>query len=380
MFKTSPIFEANYQSTAKIVINQGGTSSGKTYSILQVLILKAIENPSATITIVGQDIPNLKSGALRDMQTIVAKSPEIQSWIKAYNASDRIFTFVNDAVMEFKSYDNGQDAKSGKRAFLFLNEVNGIDEEIFHELYMRTTHQTFMDFNPNAKFWVHDKLIGLPEVQLIISDHRHNPFVPDSIRQKIEDLKDQDIELWKVYARGLTGKVEGLVFRNWDICQGIPAQAELISYGLDFGFSNSPTAVSKIFKMDGEIYAQEILYETGLTNQDISDRFLNLGVKKTEIIVADSAEPKSIEELRRLGWRIEPAQGKEKRVMIDIMRRFKIHITANSKNFIREISSYKYKDDGSNEPIKKDDHLLDGMMYVGLNKFRITNSGKYAIR
>jgi phage terminase large subunit len=380
MFKTSPIFEANYQSTAKIVINQGGTSSGKTYSILQVLILKAIENPSATITIVGQDIPNLKSGALRDMQTIVAKSPEIQSWIKAYNASDRIFTFVNDAVMEFKSYDNGQDAKSGKRAFLFLNEVNGIDEEIFHELYMRTTHQTFMDFNPNAKFWVHDKLIGLPEVQLIISDHRHNPFVPDSIRQKIEDLKDQDIELWKVYARGLTGKVEGLVFRNWDICQGIPAQAEFIAYALDFGFSNSPTAVSKIFKMDGDIYAQEILYETGLTNQDISDRFLNLGVKKTEIIVADSAEPKSIEELRRLGWRIEPAQGKEKRVMIDIMRRFKIHITANSKNFIREISSYKYKDDGSNEPIKKDDHLLDGMMYVGLNKFRITNSGRYAIR
>jgi len=380
MFKTSPIFEANYQSTAKIVINQGGTSSGKTYSILQVLILKAIENPSATITIVGQDIPNLKSGALRDMQTIVAKSPEIQSWIKAYNASDRIFTFVNDAVMEFKSYDNGQDAKSGKRAFLFLNEVNGIDEEIFHELYMRTTHQTFMDFNPNAKFWVHDKLIGLPEVQLIISDHRHNPFVPDSIRQKIEDLKDQDIELWKVYARGLTGKVEGLVFRNWDICQGIPDQAEFIAYALDFGFSNSPTAVSKIFKMDGDIYAQEILYETGLTNQDISDRFLNLGVKKTEIIVADSAEPKSIEELRRLGWRIEPAQGKEKRVMIDIMRRFKIHITANSKNFIREISSYKYKDDGSNEPIKKDDHLLDGMMYVGLNKFRITNSGRYAIR
>jgi phage terminase large subunit len=380
MFKTSPIFEANYQSTAKIVINQGGTSSGKTYSILQVLILKAIENPSATITIVGQDIPNLKSGALRDMQTIVAKSPEIQSWIKAYNASDRIFTFVNDAVMEFKSYDNGQDAKSGKRAFLFLNEVNGIDEEIFHELYMRTTHQTFMDFNPNAKFWVHDKLIGLPEVQLIISDHRHNPFVPDSIRQKIEDLKNQDIELWKVYARGLTGKVEGLVFRNWDICQGIPAQAEFIAYALDFGFSNSPTAVSKIFKMDGEIYTQEILYETGLTNQDISDRFLNLAVKKTEIIVADSAEPKSIEELRRLGWRIEPAQGKEKRVMIDIMRRFKIHITANSKNFIREISSYKYKDDGSNEPIKKDDHLLDGMMYVGLNKFRITNSGRYAIR
>lgn len=380
MFKTSPIFEANYQSRSKIVINQGGTSSGKTYSILQVLILKAIENANCTITIVGQDIPNLKSGALRDMQTILAKSPEIQKWVKNYNASDRIFTFVNDAVMEFKSYDNGQDAKSGKRTFLFLNEVNGIEEEIFHELYMRTTDQTFMDFNPNAKFWVHDKLLGLPEVQLIISDHRHNPFVPDSIRQKIEALKDQDLELWKVYARGLTGKVEGLVFRNWDICQKIPDQAEFIAYGLDFGFSNSPTAMSKICKMDGEIYAEELIYETGLTNQDISERLQILGIRKHDVIVADSAEPKSIEELRRLGWRIEPAQGKEKRVMIDIMRRFKIHVTAKSKNFIREISTYRYKDDGSNEPIKKHDHLMDGMMYVGLNKFRINNSGKYAIR
>ena len=130
MFQTSVIFERNYNSTAEVVVNQGGTSSGKTYSILQVLCLKAIAEPDQVISVVGQDVPNLKSGALRDMQTIVASSPDIQSWIKGYNASDRIYSFQNGSLIEFKSYQDSQDAKSGKRDYFFLNEANGINFEI----------------------------------------------------------------------------------------------------------------------------------------------------------------------------------------------------------------------------------------------------------
>jgi len=206
LFKTSVVFESNRNSLADIVVNQGGTSSGKTYSILQNLFLHAIEDDNQVITIVGQDIPNLKVGALRDAQTILEHSEILQEFIADYNKSDRIYYFVNGSIMEFKSYEDAQDAKSGKRDYLFINEANGITKEIFDELYIRTKRKTYVDYNPNIEFWVHHELIGKPHVQLIISDHRHNPFLDDKIHEKIEAI--EDAELWKVYARGLTGKLE----------------------------------------------------------------------------------------------------------------------------------------------------------------------------
>ena len=215
MFEGSEVFKSNYSATDKVVVNQGGSSSGKTYSILQVLFLRAIEHPRSVTTIVGETIPNLKSGALRDAQTIVANSPILTKLIASYNATDRVYTLYNGSVLEFKSYETSQSAKSGKRQFLFVNEANGISYEVWNELYLRTTIQAFIDYNPNAEFWVHEKIIGKDGVRLFISDHRHNPYVLPAIREKIEGLKDIDLELWKVYARGRTGRIEGLVFRNW---------------------------------------------------------------------------------------------------------------------------------------------------------------------
>lgn len=385
MFQTSVIFERNYNSIAEVVVNQGGTSSGKTYSILQVLCLKAIEQPDQVISVVGQDVPNLKSGALRDMQSIVASSTDIQSWIKSYNASDRIFTFHNSSIIEFKSYQDSQDAKSGKRDYFFLNEANGISFEIYSELAMRTKKKVFIDYNPNARFWVHDKLIGKEGVELIISDHRHNPFLPDIIRKKIEALRNEDEELWKVYARGMTGKIEGLIYRNWGTIATVPPDAELLGAGLDFGFTNDPTACVLVYRYNGELIIDELLYHKGYTNQDIGQFFNQCGVNKTMPIIADSAEPKSIEEIRRMGFRIEGAlKGKDSLLNgIDILKRFRINVTNRSANIIKELNAYKWKEkDGNatNVPIDSFNHGMDALRYFALNKLANKNVGKYGIK
>lgn len=385
MFQTSVIFERNYNSIAEVVVNQGGTSSGKTYSILQVLCLKAIEQPDQVISVVGQDVPNLKSGALRDMQSIVASSTDIQSWIKGYNASDRIFTFYNGSIIEFKSYQDSQDAKSGKRDYFFLNEANGISFEIYSELAMRTKKKVYIDYNPNARFWVHDKLIGKEGTELIISDHRHNPFLPDVIRKKIEALREDDEELWKVYARGVTGKIEGLIYRNWGTIGTIPTEAQLIGMGLDFGFTNDPTACVMVYRYNGELIIDELLYHKGYTNQDIAQYFTQSGINKSVSIIADSAEPKSIEELRRMGWRVEGANKGKDSILngIDILKRFRFNVTNRSSNLIKELNAYKWKEkDGNatNVPIDSFNHGMDALRYLALNKLAEKNRGKYAIQ
>ena len=385
MFQTSVIFERNYNSIAEVIVNQGGTSSGKTYSILQVLCLKAIEQPDQVISVVGQDVPNLKSGALRDMQAIVASSTDIQSWIKSYNASDRIFTFHNGSIIEFKSYQDSQDAKSGKRDYFFLNEANGISYEIYSELAMRTKKKVFIDYNPNARFWVHEKLIGKDGVELIISDHRHNPFLPEIIRKKIEALRSDDEELWKVYARGMTGKIEGLIYRNWGTIVTIPNEAQLIGYGMDFGFTNDPTAIVGVYRYNGQLIIDEIMYHKGYTNQDISHFMTSWGINKRDPIVADSAEPKSIEEIRRMGWRIEGANKGKDSILngIDILKRFRFNVTSRSANLIKELNAYKWKEkDGNatNVPIDSFNHGMDALRYFALNKLAEKNIGKYGIK
>lgn len=369
--KTSIIFQKTWESKGDVIIHQGGSSSGKTYSILQVLFAKAVSEPSLVITVVGQDIPNLKAGALRDAQNIWNENEEIKDFTASYNKSDRIFTFKNGSVMEFKSYSDSQDAKSGKRDYLFVNEANGIPMAVYNELAIRTKKQIYIDYNPNAEFWVHEFLIGKPNVKFFRSWHEHNPFLSDKIREKIEALKDIDEELWRVYARGLTGKIDGLVFRNWFVVDQIPQDAKFLGTGLDFGFTNDPTAVVEVYEQNGELWVRELMYETGQTNQDIANRFKGYD----KYIICDSAEPKSIEELRRSGLKVEPAtKGKDSiNISIDILRSKRLNITRDSIYLRKELGAYKYKVDkitgkSLNEPIDSFNHLIDALRYVALNR------------
>jgi len=387
MFKVGPLYEANYTSKADKVVDQGGTSSGKTYAILQVLFTKLAAGTKLICTVVGQDIPNLKAGALRDALDIYNGSELLQALIKSYNKTDRIFEFHNGSIMEFKSYDSAQDAKSGKRDYLFINEANGISYAIYEELSLRTKVQEYIDYNPNAEFWVHEYLIGKANVELLISDHRHNPFVPQKVRDKIESLKDKDKELWRVYARGLTGKIEGLVFRNWTVVDTIDTAAKYIGNGLDFGFTNDPTSSIDVYMQDGELWVDELIYETNLTNPDICVKLEELGFnKKRNDIVADSAEPKSIEEIRRSGYRIEGAMKGPDSIKnsIDILKRYKINVTRRSVNIRKELNNYKWKIDkttgkATNEPVDHFNHTIDAIRYVALNKLAVSNKSKVRV-
>lgn len=385
MFRCGPLYLANYESTADVVVNQGGSSSGKTYSILQALISIAVSNKGLVITTAGQDMPNLKVGAIRDMETIIGSSDECKALLKSYNRSDRIFEWKSGSIIEFKSYDNAQDAKSGKRDFLFLNEANGIPFDVWTELHMRTRVRSFIDYNPNAEFWVHEHLLGKPDVQFIRSWHEHNPFLSDAIRKKIEGLKEVDEDLWKVYARGLTGKIQGLIFRNYTVVDSVPETARFIANGIDFGYTNDPTALVRVYKQnENDLYVDLLIYETGMTNPDISKRIKELSATGENI--ADSAEPKSIKELQNDGLYVNPAQKGNDSVQtsIDILKRYNIYVTKRSQPLIKELNSYKWKEDKisgkpGREPVDFMNHAIDALRYVALNKLGVNKSGQYFI-
>lgn len=205
--KVSNIFTANYQTEKPICINQGGSSSGKTWSILQVLLTNALQKKTLT-TVVGQDIPNLKGGSLRDMQGIINDSELIRSQILKTNSTDRTIYFRNGSIIEFKAYSDEQDAKNGKRDYLFLNEANGIKYEIAEQLMLRTKIRTYIDYNPSAEFWVQAEIINklpLEKYRFIKSTYKNNPFCPQTIVEKIESYRETNTYMWKVYGLGEMG-------------------------------------------------------------------------------------------------------------------------------------------------------------------------------
>lgn len=366
----SPVFYWNYAATKQIIVNQGGTSSGKTYSILQVLFVRALESPNLVITVVGQDVPNLKAGALRDAGTIVASDEALASRIRSYNATDRRYTLDNGSIIEFRSYEDAQDAKSGKRDYLFLNEANGIAFEIFFELEMRTRKQTFIDYNPNAEFWVHKRVLRgeySKRSQLFISTYKENPFLDSKTIESIESLRTESPELWRVYGLGLTGKITGLIFPDWKLYETAPESYKKLGFGLDFGFANDPTALVQVGLSDGELFLEEKIYQKGLLISEISDLMHALSIPRSAPIFADAADPRAIEELRRKGWNIKAAKkGADSiQVGIDIIKSHKLNISKTSKNLIEEANAYQWNKD-TNKPVDAFNHAWDAVRYYAI--------------
>lgn len=374
LYEVTELYDANLNTTERTVVNQGGTSSGKTYAIMQVFFFLGMQEPNQIFTVVGQDVPNLKKGAYRDATTIRNGSDVLTLLYPYVNEGERIFKCLNGSIIEFSSFKDAQDAKSGKRDYLFINEANGIPYEIYWQLAIRTRKRIFIDYNPTARFWVHDELIGRKGVRLIISDHRKNYFLTDEEHDRIEGIEDP--ELWKVYARGLTGKIEGLVLTNWDICDILPPREEwkMSAYGLDFGFTNDPSALEHVVQAHGDLWIDEEIYSTGLTNPDIARRAREGGITDRDQVIADCAEPKSIRELQAAGlWVTASPKGQDSIVSgIDILKRFKLHVTRRSIGILANLRSYQWgKDrDGNmtNKPEDKNNHGIDAIRYVALAK------------
>lgn len=354
-----------------VKVLQGGTSSGKTYSTLQYLFWRACQNKEV-ITVAGQDLPNLKVGAMRDAANIVASSPALQSLIKSFNKSDSIYHFNNGSVLEFKAYKDKIDAQSGKRTRLFVNEANGVIWDVFDQLSIRASHETIIDYNPSARFWSHDRLIGKDYVQLFISNYTHNPFLLKSVVENIERNKPKEGETdevllnwWNVYGLGKTGVVSGQIIKRVYDANEFPEGCAKVGYGLDFGFSNDPTALIKCGLYEGEIYAMEVIYETGLLGTDIDRLLIEAGIGKREPIFADvgGGGDRLIAELSRKGWNIKAATKGAGSIAygIDLINRYRLNVVRGSRNLKRETERYIYKSNGN--PIDNFNHAIDAIRY-----------------
>ena len=378
IFNPNLVFLEKSIKSKRIVALQGGTRSGKTYSALQWLIRLCLKHEGMTISIVRKTLPALKSSAMRDFIEILTSINHYHE--TDHNKSENTY-ILNKNLIEFFSVDDAQKIRGRKRDILFVNEANEIDLEDWRQLLLRTTGKVIIDYNPSDfEHWIYDQVLTRDDCGLIITTYKDNPHLPDALKREIESLEQADPEYWKIFGLGERGQLMGLVFNNWTNQLVVPNEANFIGYGLDWGFSADPTALVSVWKYEQELYIREELYERGLTNQDIAERLKSLEIGRKEIF-ADSAEPKSIEEVYRLGYNIKPTQkGKDSIInSIDILRRYKLHLIGN--NLQKEFRTYKWKTDKAgkivNEPVDFNNHLIDATRYLALMKLQEHKRGQY---
>lgn len=387
----------------RFVINQGGTSSGKTYSTLQFLIIWAIKSESnKLVSVVAESIPHLKRGAYRDFLKILMESGLYRE--DAHNKTD--FTYkLGSFYFEFFSADNDAKLRGARRDVLYVNECNNISWDAFTQLEIRTREKIFLDFNPVSRFWVHSKVMNPGQkYSFIKSTYKDNvdhltgkPLLEKSIIDAIESRKpvydsegnliSGDEQFWKVYGLGEVGSLEGVIFSNWETVDSIPDHGKWTAFGLDFGFTNDPTAIVKVVYQGGELWIEELCFDPGMTNPDIVNKLKSCGVGSLDDIVADSSEPKSIAEIRRGGFRAcrGVTKGKDSILMgIDILKRYRINIHKKSVNLIEEFSNYQWikTKDGEylNKPIDSFNHGIDAVRYVCFEKIGMNRQTKKGIK
>ena len=380
--ETNKVFGHLLRSNKKIVVEQGGTRSGKTYNILLWIIFFYTEkNTDKTITICRKSFPSLRASVMRDFFEILRQHQLYQE--EYHNKSNHEY-YLNGNLVEFISLDQPQKIRGRKRNLLYVNEANELFFEDWQQLIFRTDGKIILDYNPSDTFhWIYDKVIPRDDCEFHQTTYLDNPFLDQTIKDEIERLKDTDEDYWRVYGLGERGSSRATIFQ-FGIAEA--PKGKLVSIGMDFGFTNDPTAIVKVFQDGSDLYIQELLYHTNLTNQDISEKLTEMGLTRYDEIWADSAEPKSIEELHRMGWNIKPTAKGSDSVMagIDILKRHKIFVTKESKNAIREFQNYKWQEDKNgnllNRPIDAFNHAIDATRYATFNRLSRPNYGRYAIR
>ena len=374
--KVSVVFEKNYHAKTKIIVNQGGSRSGKTFSILQLLILvKAFEVTDAVFSIVRKSMPALKASAMRDFFKILKSNEMYDDW--NHNKTENTY-LLNGNLFEFMSLDQPQKKRGAKRAYLFINEANELTLEDWIQLSLRTEKQIFIDYNPSMdEHWIYDIVLPRPDCTFIHSTYLDNlNFLPEEQVKEIENLKNVDENYWRIYGLGEIGQIKGLVFTNWELVDDFPTECKWITFGLDFGFTNDPTALVKVGLSGGDLFVDELIYSRGLTNQDIAKWMGDLNITKADEIIADN-QPKCIYEIRQFGFNVKPTFKGQDSILtgIDILKRFRIKVTKRSINLIRELKNYKWKEDAAgnplNVPVDRFNHGIDGLRYVCMDRMLV---------
>lgn len=352
---------------------QGGTSAGKTYAILPILIDIAAKRELSEISVVAESIPHLKRGAMKDFKKIMISTGR---WVdNRWNASDFKYTFANGSTIEFFSADNDSKLRGARRDYLYMNEANNMTFHAYTELASRTKEGIWMDWNPTNEFWFHTELQNDHDVDFLLINYTDNEACPESALNFILKAKEKakTSTFWdnwyKVYGLGQLGSLEGVIFSNWQTIDSIPKEATLLGFGLDFGYTNDPTALVGVYRYNGKIIIDEIIYQTGLLNSDIIKRMQH---DRRAVIYADSAEPKSIEEIRRAGFNIKPVSKGADSINfgITVLQEQEMLVTSNSTNLIKELRSYCWDKDKTgkvlNKPIDYLNHAMDALRYFAM--------------
>jgi len=343
----------------------GGTSAGKTISILQLLIDDAQTDKIPTITsVVSESFPHLRKGAMRDFLSIMQEHGYYKD--SRWSKTDFTYTFESGSKLEFFSVDQPGKVRGPRRDRLFVNEINNVPQETFEQLLLRTKEYTWADWNPVSEFFMYtDYIDKRPDIDFAILTYKDNEALDESIIFEIESRKDNK-QFWQVYGLGLLGEAEGRIYTNWQIIDDIPHEARLERYGLDFGYSNDPSSLVAIYYYNGGYILDEILYQKGLSNKQIADVIKNA---PTALVIADSAEPKSIDEIKSYGITIMPVVKGSDSIMqgIQYVKDQRISITKRSVNGIKEYRNYLWKTDTNgkiiNVPIDIWNHFLDAARY-----------------
>ena len=380
--KTNKVFGHLLRSDKRITIEQGGTRSGKTYNILLwIIFYYTRKNKGQTITICRKTFPSLRASVMRDFFEIL-RSYDL--YREQYHNKSSSEYYLNGNLVEFISIDQPDKIRGRKRNLLYINEANELFFEDWQQLIFRTDGKIILDYNPSDSFhWIYDKVIPRDDAEFFQTTYKDNPFLDQTIKQEIERLRDTDDDYWRIYGLGERGRSRATIFQ-FDIAD--EPRGKVIAMGMDFGFTNDPTALVRVTEEGGNLYLEEMLYHTNLTNRDISDKLQDLGLTRYDEIWADSAEPKSIEELHRMGWNVKPTTKGKDSIMagIDILKRYKIFVTMNSKNLIKELQNYKWQEDKNgnllNRPIDSFNHGIDAVRYATYNRLSRPNYGQYAIR
>lgn len=345
----------------------GGTAASKTISILMNLIDTAQSYPQALlISVVSESFPHLKRGAMRDFLNIM----KVQEWYidERWNRTDSIYTFDSGSRIEFFSVDTPDKVRGPRRDILFINEANNVPFEAFNQLEVRTRKSVWLDWNPTSEFWFYTEVLPnrKEDIDFITLTYKDNEALARSIVQSIESRKANK-NWWKVYGLGQLGEAEGRIYTDWAVIDEIPHEARLERYGLDFGYSNDPTAIVALYYYNGGYIVDEIAYQRGMTNRDIADLFVNL---PKALIKADSAEPKSIDDIKLYGLNIVAVdKGKDSvNQGIQHVQDQRISLTKQSTNILREYRNYLWESDERegrllNVPSPVHNHCMDAIRY-----------------
>ncbi len=350
--------------TKRIRAIQGGTSASKTISVLIYLIHRAQSDETPTLTsIVSESIPHLKRGAMRDFKNIMQAHRYWKD--KNWNVQDSTYTFETGSKIEFFSTDNGDKLRGARRDRGFMNEANNCTFDAFEQLEVRTKEFFFLDWNPTNEFWFYESVANRGDVDHITLTYKDNEALDEAIVKSIEQRKDRK-GWWQVYGEGQLGEVEGKIYKDWQIVDEIDHHARLERYGLDFGYSNDPTSIVAIYKLNQGYVLDEICFQKGLSNKQIADILKN---QSQALVIADSAEPKSIDEIKSYGITILPAEKGKDSVSsgIQLVQDQRISVTKRSVHLIKEYRNYLWETDKDgkilNVPEHTFSHSMDAVRY-----------------